>query len=62
LGKARSPPKEWAKSTWQALAVQGQKVVKECKTLETPEENLAELSLQDKAFAPKQLPIMKELQ
>jgi len=44
------------------LAGQGQKLVKEGKTLETPEENLAELTTQANAFAEKQMPILKALQ
>ena len=62
MGQGKKPPAEWAQFTWQLLAAQGQKIVKEGKTLETPEENLAELSLQATAFAAKQLPIMKALQ
>jgi SAM-dependent methyltransferase len=62
LVQGKQLPEEWAQSTWQVLAVQGQKIVKEGKTLETPEENLAELNIQATAFATKQLPIMKALQ
>ena len=62
LSQGKKLPAEWAAFTWQILAVQGQKIVKEGKALETPEENLAELNLQATAFATKQLPIMKALQ
>ena len=62
LGQGKKLPLEWAQFTWHVLSNQGQKVVREGKTLETPEENLAELSLQATAFATKQLPIMKALQ
>ena len=62
LGQGKKLPAEWAQFTWQQLASQGQKIVKEGKTLETTEENLAELNLQATAFATKQLPIMKALQ
>ena len=62
LSQSKKLPAEWAAFTWQILAVQGQKIVKEGKALETPEENLAELNLQATAFATKQLPIMKALQ
>jgi SAM-dependent methyltransferase len=55
-------PTEWAQSVWQVLADQGQKIVKEGRTLETAEENLVELNLQASAFASKQLPILKALQ
>ena len=62
LSQGKKLPAEWAAFTWQILAAQGQKIVKEGKALETPEENLAELNLQATAFATKQLPIMKALQ
>ena len=62
LGNGKKLPEDWAAFTWQILAVQGQKIVKEGKTLETAEENLAELTTQAQDFATKQLPIMKALQ
>ncbi len=62
LEQGKKKPEEWAAFTWQILAVQGQKIVKEGKTLETPDENLAELTAQAHDFATKQLPIMKALQ
>ena len=62
LSQGKKLPAEWAQFTWQVLTSQGQKIVKEGKALETPEENLAELNLQATAFASKQLPIMKALQ
>ena len=55
-------PAEWAQFTFQILAAQGQKIVKEGTTLETADENLAELNLQATAFATKQLPIFRALQ
>jgi len=60
LGKKQ--PVEWAAMVWQILSTQGQKIVKEGKTLETAEENLAELTDQAKTFVEKQLPILKALQ
>jgi hypothetical protein len=62
LSQGKKLPAEWAQFVWQVLMAQGQKIVKEGKTLETPEENLAELNLQASAFATKQLPIFKALQ
>ena len=55
-------PGEWAQFAWQILAAQGQKLVKDGKPLETPEENLAELNAQATAFAEKNLPILRALQ
>ena len=48
-------------ATWEWLSSQGQRLVKEGKTLETPEDNVAELTAQAKVFADKQLPILKAL-
>lgn len=62
LNQGKKQPIEWAQLVWQILTAQGQKIVKEGKTLETPEENLAELVEQANVFANKQLPIFKVLQ
>jgi hypothetical protein len=40
---------------------QGQKLVKEDKTLETDEQNIAELTEKAEGFAEKQLPVLKAL-
>jgi SAM-dependent methyltransferase len=53
---------DWASAVWQLLSSQGQKLVKEGKALETPEENLAELTAQAQIFSDKLLPILKALQ
>ena len=60
--QGKKKPSEFAEIAWKILAVQGQKIVKEGKALETSEENLAELALQAKEFVEKQLPILKALQ
>jgi SAM-dependent methyltransferase len=62
LAQGKKQPSEWAHATWQILAAQGQKLLKEGKTLETEQENLAELTAQAQTFADKQLPILKALQ
>jgi hypothetical protein len=62
LAQGKKQPAEWAQAAWQVLAAQSQKLVKEGKTLETPEENIAELTTQAQTFADKQLPILKALQ
>jgi hypothetical protein len=46
---------------WGILQAQGQKLVKEGKTLETDEENLTELNDQARVFAEKQVPVLKAL-
>ena len=53
---------EIAKSVWEILTMQTQKLVKEGKTLDTAKENLAELTKQAQVFIEKQLPILKALQ
>ena len=62
IQQSKKKPEEWAAFVAQILAVQGQKIVKDGKPLETPEEHLAELTIQAHDFATKQLPIMKALQ
>ncbi len=52
-------PADWAQFTWQLLADQGHKVLKDGRRLATPEENLAELTAQANEFATKQLPILR---
>lgn len=53
---------DWAGFVWDLLAMQGQRLVKEGKRLESAEENLAELTEQANEFAAKHLPIMQALQ
>lgn len=55
-------PEGWAQYVWQLLAAQGQSLVKEGKTLPTPEENLAELTRQANEFAEKRLLVLRALQ
>ena len=62
ISQGKKKPEEWAQATWNILAAQNQKLLKEGKTLETPEENLTELTTQAQTFAEKQLPILKALQ
>ncbi|WEJ32924.1 class I SAM-dependent methyltransferase [Devosia sp. SD17-2] len=62
LSEGRKQSEEWAALAWQVLSAQGQRIVKEGKTLDTPEENLAELEAQAAAFAQKQLSVLKGLQ
>lgn len=62
FGQGKKEPGEWAQHVWQTLQAQGQKLVKEGKTLETAEENLAEITSQAASFAEKLLPSLKALQ
>lgn len=60
--QGRKNAQEWAQHTWQILDAQGQRIIKEGKTLESPDENLAELTRQANEFAEKGLPLLKALQ
>lgn len=60
--QGRKQPAEWAQVVWQVLAAQGQRIIKEGKTLEGAEDNLAELTHQANEFAEKRLPILKALE
>ena len=53
-------PKDWAQQAWQTLASQGQALIKDGQALQTPEDNLAELTQQAEAFKPH-LPRLKAL-
>jgi hypothetical protein len=55
-------PAEWVQFVWAILDGQNQRLMKEGKTLESVEENLAELTAQAQTFVDKQLPILKALQ
>ena len=62
LSKDRSDAEMWALDAWEVLKLQGQKVVKEGKTLESEVENIMELTLQAKRFASHHLPVLRALQ
>jgi SAM-dependent methyltransferase len=62
ITQGKKQPAEWAQHVWQILAAQGQRILKEGKTLESIDDNLVELTEQAQSFAAKQLPILKALQ
>lgn len=61
LSEGKKQPDEWAEFVWGVLSAQEQRIVKEGKTLDTPEENLAELKTQAGIFAEKQLSVLKSI-
>ena len=61
LAEGGKGPSEWASSAWQVLQFQGQRLVKEGRSLVTPEENVAELFAMASAFAGGQLPVLRRL-
>lgn len=60
--KGRKTPGEQAKFAWDALAAQGQRLMKDGKVLEEPDENVTELSKQAQEFAERRAPILKALE
>ena len=50
------------KDTWNILNAQGQRLIKEGKTLQTPEENINEIRSMANIFLQNGLPILKALQ
>ncbi len=54
-------PEEWANFCWDIIQSQGQRLIKDGKTVETVEENKAELLVQAKDFSEKRLPVLKAL-
>jgi hypothetical protein len=62
LKRGGKSPNDLAGVVWSILSAQGQKIIKEGKTLETSQENLKELTAQAQVFIDKQLPILKALQ
>lgn len=54
-------PEDWARYAWRILVAQSQKIIKDGKALESPEENLAELISMAQAFADKHLGILQAL-
>ena len=61
ISQGKKQPNEWAQFVWQIMSGQNQKIVKEGKTLDSAEDNLAELTRQAQTFAEKQLPVLKAL-
>lgn len=61
-GNGHKTADELAKFVWDLLNAQSQRVLKEGKPLETPEENLAELATQAREFIDKRLPVLQTLQ
>jgi SAM-dependent methyltransferase len=54
-------PKAWAQRAWEVLSSHGQSLVKDGKTLQSSEANLAELLAQAQSFVDKQKPLLKAL-
>ena len=59
--QGKKQPNDWANFVLQILVAQNQKLIKEGKTLETLEENLAEILTNANTFAVEQLPVLQGL-
>jgi hypothetical protein len=62
IGEGKKTPAEQANRTWEILAAQGQRIIKEGKTLEAPEQNVAHLTEMAQLVADKRVPILKALE
>lgn len=61
-GQGLKQPQEWAQFVWRHLEALNQRLMREGQPIDTPEENLAELTRQAHEFAEKRLPLLKALQ
>lgn len=59
--QGRTTPEEWAAFVWQILSAQGQKVLRDGRTIGPAEENIAELTRQAALFGEKVLPVLQAL-
>ncbi len=64
LGQAqgRDSADDMARFAWEILAAQGQRMLKDGKALESPEDNLTELAAQARDFLGRRLPVYQALQ
>jgi hypothetical protein len=62
IGQGKKSPAEQANDAWNVLAMQGQRLIKDGKTLETAEQNIANLTEMAQDFAAKRVPILKALE
>jgi SAM-dependent methyltransferase len=59
--QGRTTPQEWAQYAWEVLAAQGQRIVKDGQTLQTAQDNVAELTAQAGTFETRQWPVLRAL-
>jgi SAM-dependent methyltransferase len=62
LTAGQKQPVDWAHHAWSILQLQGQRLTKEGQIIESPEENIRELTQRAEEFAEKHLPLLKALQ
>jgi len=59
--QGHAEPQSWARFVWEIIEAQGQRLIKDGKTLDSAQENLAELTAQAQTFALKRLPILRAI-
>ena len=59
IGQGKKQPQEWVQETWALFKGQGQRLVKAGQTLQTDEENVAELTQLANDFQTKALPVLR---
>jgi hypothetical protein len=62
MAQGRKTPDEWAAHAWEVVAAQGQRIQRDGRTLETAEENIAQLVTDARQLAERRLPMLKALQ
>lgn len=62
IQQGKKQPVDFVKYTWANFSAKGQRQLKDDQTLETAEDNLAELTTQAHGFVAKKLAILKALQ
>jgi SAM-dependent methyltransferase len=61
LSEGRNVPEDWAQLALQVLLEQGKRLIKDGKTLDSKEENIAELKTMARDFAERRLPVLRAL-
>ena len=59
IAEGASAPADWAATAWAVLSQQGQRIIKDGVTLESADQNLAELNAQAVVFKDTKLPILR---
>lgn len=59
LGEGKEDPEDWARLAWQVLSSQNQRVLKDGKPIEAPDDNVAELMRQSQEWRDVKLPVLR---
>ncbi|MBL8363455.1 MAG: class I SAM-dependent methyltransferase [Rubrivivax sp.] len=61
VGQGRTRPEDWAHDAWDELQAQASRLVKDGRTIESDDDNLAELTRLAGVFAERELPLLRTL-